>query len=247
MRQKMESVLSVRWNDEGLPLPVRVYRAKYQAISQVLDRSPEILDRIHDDLRKLSQGGRRGREGDYTFLNKCFKAIRPETWKAVNELLGQDAVQRDLIDPATIRTDTTVVETNIHYPTDSSLLWDTWRVASRWLRRAREIEPASCRHRFHNRKIKRLYLFIARYAISKSKPRQRQVKAAFRTLIERVEWIVGIAGEFCDAARSSSNLDLAGPRPRVQYFRAAYGVAQAWKRQKPTEFCHKVIVLAGSS
>ncbi len=170
MRQKKESVLSVRWNDEGLPLPVRVYRAKYQAISQVLDRNPEILNRIHDDLRKLSQGGRRGREGDYTsenilralvvqsieglsfrdavvriaeseflqdflrmrkktvmdysFLNKCFKAVRPETWKAVNELLSQDAVRRDLIDAATIRTDTTVVETNIHYPTDSSLLWD---------------------------------------------------------------------------------------------------------------------------
>src|SRR5664280_1276511 len=235
MRQKRESVLSVRWNDKGLPLPVRVYRAKYQAISQVLDRSPEILNRIHDDLRKLSQGGRLGREGDYTsqnilralvvqsieglsfrdvvvriaeseflqdflrmrkktvmdysFLNKCFKAVRPKTWKAINELLSQDAVRRDLIDPTTIRTDTTVVETNIHYPTDSSLLWDTWRVASRWLRRAREIEPACCRHRFHNRKIKRLYLFIARYVISKSKPRQRQVKAAFRTLIERVEWI----------------------------------------------------------
>ena len=41
MRQKKETVLSVRWNDEGLPLPVRVYRAKYQAISQVLDRSPQ--------------------------------------------------------------------------------------------------------------------------------------------------------------------------------------------------------------
>ena len=69
MRQKRESVLSVRWSDEGLPLPVRIYRAKYQAISQVLDRSPEILNRIHDDLRKLSQGGRRGREGDYTSEN----------------------------------------------------------------------------------------------------------------------------------------------------------------------------------
>jgi IS5 family transposase len=264
MRQKRESVLAVRWNDEGLPLPVRVYRAKYQAISQVLDRNPEILDRVHDDLRKLSQGGRRGREGDYTsenilrallvqsieglsfrdavvriadseflqtflrmqkksvmdhsFLNKCFKAVQPETWKAVNELLSQDAVRRDLIDPTTIRTDTTVVETNIHYPTDSSLLWDAWRVASRWLRRAREIEPACCRHRFHNRKIKRLYLFIARYAISKSKPRQRQVKAAFHKLIERVQWIVEIAGEFCAAARSSSNLDLAGVALELQTF-----------------------------
>jgi IS5 family transposase len=319
MRQKRETVLSVRWNDEGLPLPVRVYRAKYQAISQVLDRNPEVLNRIHDDLRKLSQGGRRGREGDYTsenilralvvqsieglsfrdvvvriaeseflqdflrmqkktvmdysFLNKCFKAVRPETWKAVNELLSQDAVRRDLIDPTTIRTDTTVVETNIHYPTDSSLLWDTWRVASRWLGRAREIEPAFCRHRFHNRKIKRLYLFIARYAISTSKPRQRQVKAAFRTLIERVEWIVGIAGDFCDAARSSSNLDLLGvalelraflpsmrtvaatarraqlvgetvpARDRVfSIFEPHTELLKRGKRQKPTEFGHKVLL-----
>ena len=45
MRQKRESVLSERWNDESLPLPVRVYRAKYQAISQVLDRNPEILEK----------------------------------------------------------------------------------------------------------------------------------------------------------------------------------------------------------
>jgi len=32
MRQKKESVLPVRWNDEALPLPVKVYRAKYRAI-----------------------------------------------------------------------------------------------------------------------------------------------------------------------------------------------------------------------
>jgi len=319
MRQKKESVLPVRWNDEALPLPVKVYRAKYRAISQVLDRCPEILDRIHEDLRKLSKGGRRGREGDFTsenilrallvqsieglsyreavvriaeseflqdflrmrkkqvmdhsFLNKCFKAVRPETWKTVNELLAQDAVCRDLIDTATIRTDTTVVETNIHYPTDASLLWDTWRVASRWLGRARKIEPSSCRHRFHDRKIKRLYLFITRYAISKSKSRRRQVKAAFRALIERVEWIVAIAGEFCDASRSSSNLELAGVALELQSFLPSMRTVAATsrraqlegekvparervfsifephtellkrgKRQKPTEFGHKVLL-----
>jgi len=30
-----------------------------------------------------------------------------------------------------IRTDTTVVETNIHYPTDSSLPWNTYRTIDR--------------------------------------------------------------------------------------------------------------------
>ena len=51
-----------------------------------------------------------------------------------------------------IRTDTTVVETNIHWPTDASLLWDTWRVAARLLRRGRAIERRSCPHCFHDKK-----------------------------------------------------------------------------------------------
>ena len=40
---------------------------------------------------------------------------------------------------------------------------------------------------------------------SKSESRQRKVKAAFRTLIERTGWIVAIAGEFCVQAASREN------------------------------------------
>ena len=90
--------------------------------------------------------------------------------------MGLRAGEEEQIDPAVIRTDTTVVETNIHWPTDSSLLWDTWRVASRLLKRGREIAPETCPHRFHDQKIKRLHLFITRYAKSPSKKRQRKVK-----------------------------------------------------------------------
>jgi IS5 family transposase len=104
-----------------------------------------------------------------------------------------------------IRADTTVVESNIHYPTDASLLWDTWRVASRLLKQANEIVPASCPHRFHDRKIKRLYLYVTRYVSSKSASRQRTVKAEFRTLIERTGWIVAIVGEVCAWAAAQSN------------------------------------------
>ena len=155
---------------------------------------------------------------DFTFLDKCFLAIRPETWKRVNELLGRYGVGQGAVNPKVIRTDTTVVESNIHYPTDSSLLWDTWRVATRLLERAREILRESVPHRFHNRKIKGLYLYITRYMPSKSKSRQRQVKASFRTLIERVEWIVAIAGDFCQAYRSSSNLELSAVALELQAY-----------------------------
>lgn len=133
---------------------------------------------------------------DYSFLDKCFLAVAPTTWKRVNELLGQYGVAEEAVSTNVIRTDTTVVESNIHYPTDASLLWDTWRVASRLLKRAMEIVPGCCLHRLHDRKIKRLYLYVTRYMPSKSASRQRKVKASFRTLIERTEWIVAVAEEF---------------------------------------------------
>jgi transposase, IS5 family len=134
---------------------------------------------------------------DFTFLDRCFLAIEAKTWKKVNELLGQYGVAEEMVHTNVIRTDTTVVESNIHYPTDASLLWDTWRVASRLLKRAMEIVPGCCPHRFHDRKIKRLYLYVTRYMPSKSVSRQQKVKESFHTLIERTGWIVAVAEEFC--------------------------------------------------
>jgi IS5 family transposase len=264
MRRKQEAVLCFEWNDKGLPKVVRDYRARYKAMSQVLDRNPEILTAVHQDLQKLSEGDAEGREGDYTsenilralivqhveglpfreaviriggdpflqdfarmrkkpvmdftFLDRCFLAIEPETWRQVNRWLGQYGVEQKAINPCVIRTDTTVMEANIHYPTDSSLLWDTWRVASRILQRARELSPASCPYRFHDRKVKGLYLFITRYMPSTSKSRQRKVKAAFRTLIERAERMVAIAGDFCEAFRSSGQGALAAVAWELQAY-----------------------------
>ena len=255
MRRKMEAVLSFESSDDALPKVIRDYRARYRAISQVLDGNPEILSAVHKDLRELSEGDAKGREGDYTsenilralvvqhleglpfreavirigsdpflqdflrmrkravmdysFLDKCFLVVRPQTWRRVNELLGRYGVAEEMVSTNVIRTDTTVVESNIHYPTDASLLWDTWRVASRLLVRAREITPASVPHRFHDRKIKRLYLYVTRYMPSKSESRQRKVRTAFRTLIERSGWIVTIAGEFSIQAASRGNAALA--------------------------------------
>ena len=255
MRRKMEAVLCFESSDDGLPRVIRDYRARYRAISQVLDDNSEILSAVHRDLLTLSEGDATEREGDYTsenllralivqhleglpfrdavirigsepflqdflrmrkrvvmdftFLDKCFLAIQPQTWRRVNELLGRYGVAEEIVSTNVIRTDTTVVESNIHYPTDASLLWDTWRVASRLLVRAREISAKSCPHRFHDRKVKRLYLYVTRYMPSKSASRQRKVKAAFRTLIERTGWIVAIAGEFCVRATSRGDDALA--------------------------------------
>ncbi len=256
MRRKRERIFSFVCSDNGLPKTVREYREKYKEISRVLDEHPESLNRVHHDLKQLSEGGPEGREGDFTsetllralvvmmaeglsyretivriadsdflqdfirtrkkavmdhtFLNRAFKAIRPVTWKRVNDALGCSSVESETIDPAIIRVDTTVVETNIHWPTDSSLLWDTWRVASRILQRGRDLVPESCPHRFHDKKIKKLHFDINRYSSSPSKKRKRQVQRDFHTLIQRVGWIVEIAEEFCRFANAFASLELAG-------------------------------------
>jgi IS5 family transposase len=47
----------------------------------------------------------------------------------------QQATEAAMISGKKLRTDTTAVETNIHYPTDSSLLADALRVMNRYLQR----------------------------------------------------------------------------------------------------------------
>jgi IS5 family transposase len=138
---------------------------------------------------------------DYSFLCKCFKAIRPETWKRLNEVLVGFAVKEEAIEVTAVRTDTTVVEGNIHYPTDSSLCWDGYRVLTRLLREVREYQRDLVEHRFHDRKVKRCHLFIARYHSNANVNRQRRVRKCFRMLVEAVDRVVAIAQAFCRSAR----------------------------------------------
>jgi IS5 family transposase len=60
------------------------------------------------------------------------------------------------------------VETNIHWPTDSSLLWDSYRVLARWIEQAREMDASLVgAGRLHRRRAKREALAIARKAAKK--------------------------------------------------------------------------------
>ena len=123
---------------------------------------------------------------DYSFLDRAFKAISPETWKLVNEELAGYAVKKCDVDVSRIRTDSTVIEGNIHYPTDSSLLWDSYRVLARLLRAVRAAAPELCTHRFHDRKVKKDLVYVNRYMRSGSKGRQRELKRRFRRLLDNV-------------------------------------------------------------
>jgi IS5 family transposase len=77
----------------------------------------------------------------YTTLQKAIKSIKAETWSRINEALLSYAQQRRLEKGTALRVDTTVVETNIAYPLDSRLLWDSIRVLTRLMERSRQALP----------------------------------------------------------------------------------------------------------
>ena len=142
---------------------------------------------------------------DFTLLNKAFGVLRSETWEMINHLLGLEALSEETISVNHVRTDTTVTECNIHWPTDASLLWDTYRVTAREMSYGRELDPCSCPWRFHAKKIKKQYLYVTRYSKSPNKKRLRKVRQEMKTLVIRVEDILEKAAGFVAWAKRSTS------------------------------------------
>lgn len=69
-------------------------------------------------------------------LQKNVKRIATATWEAINEMVVRLARDLGVEKGTKVRTDCLVVESNIHHPNDSSLLWDCVRVLTRLMKRA---------------------------------------------------------------------------------------------------------------
>jgi IS5 family transposase len=94
-------------------------------------------------------------------LCKNIKAISPQTWEAVNQCLVHYAKDNGIEKGRQVRIDSTVVESNIHAPSDSTLLWDAVRVLTRLLAKAKDLFPRSgIVFQNHTRRAKRRMLAI---------------------------------------------------------------------------------------
>ncbi len=249
MRTKSSKTLYFDFSGESSIKVAKEYRAKYQAISDLLDANGTLLALAHRDWASLLSTSGKGRDGytseqllralivmflesdsyrdvvvhidtseflqyfvrlgcqptmDYSFLCKALCALSESTVEALNEVLTRYAVQTGKISGKKQRMDTTVYEINIHYPTDSSLLWDSFRTLARLLRSIqKELPQLNLQHRYHDRKVKKLMTFISHNASSKSKRTQRKIKSHYRQLIQSVRWIQGVGRAVCRKAFSA--------------------------------------------
>ena len=124
-------------------------------------------------------------------FHRAFVRLTPATLQAVNEIVVKAAVDLGLEDGTKLRVDTTVVQTDIHYPTDGTLLWDVVRVLSRLLGRLgdaleRRIEGFRNRTRAARRRMQALQRMSATQ-------RLRQQTAKYRELIAIAEEVVACA------------------------------------------------------
>jgi len=124
-------------------------------------------------------------------FNRAFNQLTPATLQAVNEAVVRAAVRLGLEDGKKLRADTTVVETDIHHPTDNTLLWDSVRVVTRLVQRLRErLLVERCGFTNRTRSARRRMQEIQRMS---SKQRGHSQVGKYRQLIGLTEQVVAEA------------------------------------------------------
>ena len=128
---------------------------------------------------------------DDTTLIRWANTIGAQTVAALNDRAVELARSLKVTRGRKLRTDGTVVETNIHHPTDDALIADGVRVISRLVGRAKEIIPKSvCQaargepFRNRTRSAKRLAHKISKMALRRTQEAKATYRAAYERLIE---------------------------------------------------------------
>src|SRR5258705_10541361 len=117
--------------------------------------------------------------------------LQPQTLVVVNDLLVRLAVKLGLEDGTKLRVDTTVVQTDIHHPTDNTLLWDVVRVVTRLvLRLSAAVQQRIQRFRNRTRAARRRMQEIQRMT---PKERYQRQTEKYRELIGVTEEVVNSA------------------------------------------------------
>ena len=194
-----------------------------EAISNLLNENPQILDLVYGDLVDLKdpETGRMGMTAEQVLrcailkqyrnltyeelafhlvdsrsfrafgklewgqkpaastLQENIKAVSEPTWETINRVIIEYAAKQGLEKGRTIRLDSTAVETDIHYPTDSTLLQDGIRIITRLLIEGKRLYPTpGYTFSDHRRVVKKRVIQI----LNSKKEEER--KKCYRDLIE---------------------------------------------------------------
>jgi transposase, IS5 family len=168
-------------------------------LKHVRDWSFEVLSReVRANLvyREFTRIGGEKVPDDKTMGNLA-RQLGPEAIEKVHRRVVEIAQQNQIATGRKMRVDTTVVETDIHYPTDSTLLGDGVRVLTRVMKKVTAVAgQAGTQMRDRSRSAKLKVLAIARASRNKTEPGRQKMKKAYVSLVEITSRVVGQAKKF---------------------------------------------------
>jgi IS5 family transposase len=177
---------------------------------------------------------------DDTTLIRWANQIGSETLAALNDRAVELARSLKVTRGRKLRVDSTVVETNIHHPTDSALLSDGVRVLSRLLRRAKKIlsteevdRLGKDLFRTRNRSVRRTAQRLHRIARRKGEEAKAQLKDAYQKLITITKASCAQVSQVVEALREQA--DQGARRLLTEHFErfmplVERGITQATRR-----------------
>lgn len=212
----------------------------------------------------------------FTSLQKAIKSIKPTTWSRINEILVQYGRSKKVENGKSLRIDTTVTETNIAYPIDARLLWDSIRVLTRIMEASRKVLPAlNFAFAKRTRRAKKRCYAIVMAKGPKAKQRRQKL---YKDLIKVANEVFRMASSCCEELRKCPHIEamafyqeldhyltltapaidqcerrmlhgekVPAPEKIVSIFEEHTDIIKRGKSQSPTEFGHKVLVTTGKS
>jgi transposase, IS5 family len=125
-----------------------------------------------------------GKVPDAKTLARIAQALGGEVIAELHRRLVEIAQEEGVIQGRKLRVDTTVVETNIHYPTDSSLLGDGARVLTRTMKKIEtQAGKLKCKVRNRTRSISKRVIAIATASRHKGEEGEAKRKKQYRELL----------------------------------------------------------------
>jgi len=138
-----------------------------------------------------------GKVPDAKSLGRQALALGPEVIHQIHQRMVELAVENKVVRGRKMRVDTTVVETNIHYPTDSSLLGDGDRVLTRLMKKVTVIAGAAgTKVRDSMRSVQRRVAEIARASRAKGEKGRERLVPLYRKLLDTTNRVVRQAKHF---------------------------------------------------
>jgi transposase, IS5 family len=170
-------------------------------LKHIRNWSYEVLERevranlVYRDFTRVGAG----KMPDAKTMGRWGLALGPEVLKRIHERVVTISCEKGVTTGRRMRVDTTVVETDIHHPTDSTLLGDGVRVLTRIMRKIAKIAGAAGTElRDRSRSVKFRLLEIGRVARAKGPINRHKLQQRYRQLLDATSRVVGQAKRFSE-------------------------------------------------